>query len=118
MLSKVDLHKSLREFHQYSQEKKPEKVHHLTYPCTGCQETPTAETRPAVMGMDKRGVPGLALSKTVNRPELKDGLVVVTMYFPSELVTGVPVEVPLMAAVVKSSEPSAISSAVTNELHS
>ena len=60
----------------------------------------------------------MAVSKTVNRPETKDGLVVVTTYFPSALVTGVPVEMPLIAAVVKSSDPSAISSTVTNELHS
>ena len=76
-----------------------------------------AETRLSASGKLSAGVLGSAESKTVNKPELVVGLVVIAIYFPSELVTGVPVDMPSTPAVVKSAEPSAIFNAVTNELH-
>ena len=75
-----------------------------------------AETRLSTVRYDTKGVLGLAESKTVNRPVLKVGLVVIAMYFPSELVTGVPADRPSTAAVVKASVPSAMFSTVTYAL--
>ena len=91
--------------------------HLCTHPSIGIQYAPIAETRLSTVRYDKAGVLGLAESKTVNKPVLRVGLVVIAMYFPSELVTGVPVDMPSTPAVVKSAEPSAIFNAVTNELH-
>ena len=76
-----------------------------------------AETRLSVSGKLSAGVLGSAESKTVNKPELVVGLVVVKTYFPSELVTGVPAAVPSTGAVVNTSLPSAMFNAVTYELY-
>ena len=57
------------------------------------------------------------MSKAVNRPVLRVGLVVTKMYCPSEVDTGVPTAVPEIEAVVNITDPASELKAVTVELH-
>ena len=76
-----------------------------------------ADTRLLAISYESAGVLGSEMSKTVNRPVLRVGLVVTKMYCPSEVVTGVPTALPEMGAVVNISDPSSGLSALTVVLH-
>ena len=76
-----------------------------------------ADTRLLAIVYESAGMSGSEMSKTVNRPVLRVGLVVTMMYCPSEVVTGVPTAFPEMGEVANISDPSAELSAITVVLH-
>lgn len=76
-----------------------------------------ADTRLLAIVYESAGMSGSEMSKTVNRPVLRVGLVVTMMYCPSEVVTGVPTAFPEMGEVANISDPSVRLSAITVELH-
>ena len=72
-----------------------------------------ADTRLLAIVYESAGMLGSEMSKTVNKPVLRVGLVVTMMYCPSEVVTGVPTAFPEMGEVANISDPSAELSAIT-----